>query len=146
MSPVTLSVGRRVPLFALALFLAVPVQVWAEHHTNKKPQDPVVGGLMLTDPEAFKTAIATGYRASSLLGAGVFNAAGDQVGSVNDIIVGSDLQVSLTVLSVGGFLGVGSHLVAVPTSEFERGANGEILLAGATRETLAALPEFRFME
>ena len=134
------------PIVVLCATLVAPTSLMADHHEKKTPPDPVVGGLMLTDPEAFKTAIATGYRASDLLRATVFNDSGEEVGSIDDIIVGSDLQVSLAVLSVGGFLGVGSRLVAIPTREFDSGANGEIILSGATSEALMALPEFRFME
>ena len=117
----------------------------AAHHEGAGKQDPVVGGLMIEDADAFVDAITTGYRASRLLGAGVFNDTGEQVGSVNEVVVGSDLRVGVAIISVGGFLGVGSRLVAIPADRFERNASGDIVLPGATKKALSDLPEFKYL-
>jgi hypothetical protein len=47
------------------------------------------------------------------------------------------------VLSVGGFLGMGTHLVAVPFSSIQI-VDKQIRLPGATRDSLKALPEFKY--
>ena len=47
------------------------------------------------------------------------------------------------ILSVGGFLGMGTHLVAVPFSEI-RIVQKEMQLPDATKDSLEALPEFKY--
>jgi len=47
------------------------------------------------------------------------------------------------VLSVGGFLGVGAHLVAVPYTQLQP-AGDHMVLAGGNKEALKALPEFKY--
>jgi sporulation protein YlmC with PRC-barrel domain len=54
------------------------------------------------------------WRGSELVGATVYNEQGNSVGTISDLLVGSDGSVSNAILSVGGFLGVGSKLVEVP--------------------------------
>ncbi len=55
-----------------------------------------------------------GWRSSQIVGATVYNDRDERIGSVDDLIVGQDGRVSEAVLSVGGFLGFGAKLVAVP--------------------------------
>ncbi len=135
-------------LLASAVVLGVVIgggAALAAHHEGAAKEDPVVGGLMIEDPEAFVDAITTGFRASRLLGAGVLNQTGEHVGSINDIVVGSDLRVGVAIVSVGGFLGVGSRLVAIPADRFERNASGDLVLPGATKKALSELPEFKYI-
>jgi sporulation protein YlmC with PRC-barrel domain len=54
------------------------------------------------------------WRGSELLGATVYNDQGDSIGTVNDLLLSSDGTFSNAVLSVGGFLGMGSKLIEVP--------------------------------
>ncbi len=56
----------------------------------------------------------------------------------------AELRVLYAVLQVGGFLGLGAHLVAVPHDSFNFDQNGKITLPGASREALRKLPEFVF--
>jgi sporulation protein YlmC with PRC-barrel domain len=54
------------------------------------------------------------WRASKLVGLKVYNDANESVGSINDLLVDKNGAVKAVVIGVGGFLGVGEHLVAVP--------------------------------
>jgi sporulation protein YlmC with PRC-barrel domain len=63
------------------------------------------GGLVKTHDD---------WRASGLVGATVYNDQGDSIGTVNDLLLSSDGTIQNAVISVGGFLGIGSKLVAVP--------------------------------
>ncbi|MGE5537128.1 MAG: hypothetical protein ACM30I_00810 [Gemmatimonas sp.] len=47
------------------------------------------------------------------------------------------------VLSVGGFLGIGDHLVALPYDTLKI-SEDRIVVAGGTREQLKALPQFKY--
>ncbi len=54
------------------------------------------------------------WRASKVVGLGVYNENNENLGSINDLLTDASGNIKAVVLSVGGFLGVGSHLVAVP--------------------------------
>ena len=60
------------------------------------------------------TTLADGYRSSKMIGSGVTNDAQETIGKLDDLLVGRSDKVLYAVISVGGFLGVGSKLVAVP--------------------------------
>jgi len=59
------------------------------------------------------------FRASKLVGSNVYNQGGQTIGSVDDLLIGSDGKISQAVVSVGGFLGIGGKLVAVPFDQFK---------------------------
>jgi sporulation protein YlmC with PRC-barrel domain len=54
------------------------------------------------------------WRASKLVGLSVYNDNNESLGSINDLLMDKDGGIKGVVLGVGGFLGVGEHLVAVP--------------------------------
>ncbi|GLR91896.1 photosystem reaction center subunit H [Bradyrhizobium iriomotense] len=61
------------------------------------------------------TTSATGdWRAAKMVGLKVYNEANESVGSINDLLMDKSGNIKLVVLGVGGFLGMGEHLVAVP--------------------------------
>ncbi len=87
------------------------------------------------------TSLESGYRASKLIGSNVVNESNEVVGKVDDLIVTRNENVPFVVLSVGGFLGVGKKYVVVLSSTLE--VNGKtILLRGATKEAVKALPNY----
>jgi hypothetical protein len=89
--------------------------------------------------------VAKGYRASKLHGATVQNDKNEKIGTIDDLIVGKD-QVLFAVLQVGGFLGIGGHLVAVPYKTLTLDDTGaKITLPGASKDELKKLPEFRYL-
>jgi sporulation protein YlmC with PRC-barrel domain len=70
-------------------------------------------------PDATATTTATtsasgDWRASKVVGLKVYNDANESVGSINEILMDKNGNIKLVVLGVGGFLGMGEHLVAVP--------------------------------
>jgi hypothetical protein len=87
--------------------------------------------------------VANGYRASKIIGASVVNDADETVGKVDDVILGSDESSAYLVLSVGGFLGVGTKLVALPYNVLKIQAN-KVTMPGANKDALKALPEFKY--
>lgn len=54
------------------------------------------------------------WRASKLVGLSVYNDKNESVGSINDLLTDKNGRITAVVIGVGGFLGVGEHLVAVP--------------------------------
>ncbi len=88
--------------------------------------------------------VARGYRASDLVGAAVVNSVGETIGSVDDLIVDRE-QVLFAILEVGGFLGVGGFLVAIPYQALAISADGStITFAQGSRAELEQLPEFEY--
>ena len=87
--------------------------------------------------------LGDGYRASKIIGARVDNDANDKIGTVNDIIIDRGNNTMYVVLSVGGFLGMGDHLVALPYSMLKIQPD-KITLPGGTKQALMNLPEFKY--
>ena len=78
-----------------------------------------------------------------MIGASVVNEANDTVGTVDDIIIGQDGKSPFVVLSVGGFLGMGTKLIVLPYEQLKATEN-KLLLPGATKDSLKNLPEFKY--
>ena len=90
--------------------------------------------------------VAKGYRASELAGADVENSTGEKIGSIDDLIVDRE-KVLFAILQVGGFLGIGGFLVAIPYNSLEINEDGsKIVLAQGSKEELQKLPEFKYEE
>jgi hypothetical protein len=89
-------------------------------------------------------AVADGVRASELKGKAVYNQSNEHIGSLDDLIIGKD-RVLFAILQVGGFLGLGSHYVAVPYDALQiGGAPLKVVLPNATKKELKSLPEFEY--
>lgn len=54
------------------------------------------------------------WRTSKLVGLSVYNDKNESIGSINDLLTDKSGKIVAVVIGVGGFLGVGEHLVAVP--------------------------------
>src|SRR6202011_3771769 len=54
------------------------------------------------------------WRASKVVGLSVYNDNNESIGSINDLLTDKSGNIKAAVIGVGGFLGMGSHLVAVP--------------------------------
>jgi sporulation protein YlmC with PRC-barrel domain len=90
--------------------------------------------------------VAKGYRMSKLIGSSVSNDKSEKIGTVDDVIADKDKkQLSFAVLQVGGFLGVGGHLVAVPYDSLVIDDTGQkITLPGASKDELKKLSQFNY--
>jgi sporulation protein YlmC with PRC-barrel domain len=89
--------------------------------------------------------VGKGLRVSKLIGTTVVNDKNESVGKLDDIVVDNN-NVMFAVLQVGGFLGVGSHLVAVPYNSLRIADNGRrIELPGASKDELKKLVEFKYL-
>ena len=87
--------------------------------------------------------LAAGYRASKVIGSSVVNDANETIGKIDDLLVSSDGKRPYVVLSIGGFLGMGSHMVIVPYDSLKFTDN-KVTLPGGTKEGLKMLPEFKY--
>lgn len=91
-------------------------------------------------------AIRSGRRASKLIGSAVYNENNESIGEVDDILLPPGGSSPVAVISVGGFLGIGAKLVAVPFDRLQAagGSNNRWTLAGATKDSLGSLPTFTY--
>ncbi len=53
------------------------------------------------------------WRASKVVGLNVYNDSNEKIGSINDLLMDKGGKIGAAVIGVGGFLGMGEHLVAV---------------------------------
>jgi sporulation protein YlmC with PRC-barrel domain len=105
---------------------------------------PIAGVATLGVAVAQADLIATGWRASKLLHADVYNDKNEKIGTISDLIVAPDGTLSVAVIDVGGFLGLGTHRVAIPVQQFKHISPPRLTLPGATKEALKRLPEFQY--
>jgi sporulation protein YlmC with PRC-barrel domain len=76
-----------------------------------------------------------------LIGHDVYNDKNQKIGKIDDIIVSPKKTASWAIIGVGGFLGIGNKDVAIPMDHLH--FNGDkLILPGATKEQLKALPPF----
>jgi len=85
--------------------------------------------------------LAAGYRSSKVVGSSVD--ANETIGKIDDLLVSRDGRQPYAVLSIGGFLGMGTRLVVVPY-ETLRFADKKVMLPGGTKDGLKMLPEFKY--
>ena len=110
-------------------------QQWQTENAAKAPTTPTFG----IDDSVF----AGSARASKLIGSKVFM--GDtSIGQIEDVLVTLDhATVTAVILSVGGFLGIGDKLVAVPVNRIRVGPEARFI-TDLTKEQLANAPAFDF--
>jgi sporulation protein YlmC with PRC-barrel domain len=90
------------------------------------------------------TAILNGWSVKkSILNKPVTNEDGQRVGVIHDIIVAPDKSVSFAIVAANQFVGVSHHDVAIPIEQLDI-VGGKIVLAGATKAAIKALPEFEY--
>jgi sporulation protein YlmC with PRC-barrel domain len=84
------------------------------------------------------------WLAGNLWNKSVYNAAGQPIGDLKDVLVGPDGKVQALIIGVGGFLGLGEKNVAVDYSFLEK--NGAItpgrITLNMTEQDLRSAPAF----
>jgi len=104
----------------------------------KPPPKPVDGLIMM---QSDNTVLA-----SSLIGAKVTGADGEGTAEISDVIVKTDGTIDGVVVSVGGFLGLGAHSVAVKWDkiQLQPQPDGKTKLSlSASRDDLKAAAKFK---
>jgi hypothetical protein len=87
-------------------------------------------------------------RASKVIGSSVYNDHDEKVGSIDDLLIGKSGKMN-AVLSVGGFLGMGTKYVEVPYSELifgntQKDSDNRVVLKGATKESLKTQAAYNY--
>ncbi len=121
--------------------LGLTIVLWVSVATPLLAQQPA-------SSEA-KTAVASvrlvnGYRASKLIGSAVNNAQNQQIGSVSDLFLSKQNEVAIAIVSIGGFLGIGNKLVAVPIDKLQISDGPKVVMAEGTKEKLEKMPNVEY--
>jgi hypothetical protein len=83
-------------------------------------------------------------RVSKVVGASVYNDQNQSIGSIDDVLMRDDNhKTDMVVLSVGGFLGMGSKLVSVPFDQLKI-ENDKVVMPGATKASLEGMPDYHY--
>lgn len=96
----------------------------------------------------FSTVAKDEMFSSKLKGLNVYNQKDEKVGEITDLAIGKGEQIQAMILSVGGFLGMGEHYVAVSPSSVRVSYNKDkdtwSAKMNTTKEALKAAPEFKY--
>jgi sporulation protein YlmC with PRC-barrel domain len=117
--------------------------------TTKPPPAPIAGRAPLGVTVIEMEAVVLGWSVKKdLLGKAVTNDKNERIGKVDDLIITPSADVkmphaSFAVIGVGGFLGIGTKDVVIPMEQIKLQGN-RLVLAGASKEALKALPEFKY--
>jgi sporulation protein YlmC with PRC-barrel domain len=105
---------------------------------EQQPGEPAVTDPMVEiDPEHGET-----LRVGALRGMRVQNAAGEDIGRIDDVVLDRDGSVSYVALSYGGVFGFGDKLFAVPWEEVQFVPEEPHVVVNLSRETLDRLEGF----
>ncbi len=101
---------------AMALFGAALITVPATAQTQRPMDQGPRATERTTDAKApaLYQMKAGQWRASKLDGLDVYNPNNEKIGDISELIIDRGGKVEAVVIGVGGFLGMGEHLVAVP--------------------------------
>src|SRR5271156_4775802 len=128
---------KKIALIAAALaVLATPVLAEEAKTTGTAPADA-----------KFSTVSKDEMFSSKLKGLNVYNQKEEAIGEISDLAI-KNHQVDALILSVGGFLGMGEHYVAVsPASvnvRYDAKDNKWLASMNTTKEALKEAPEFKY--
>lgn len=126
-----------------------PAMEGAQQVPEEVPSTGAVGEVApeepITPPPAeavIPAQAADELRADALIGMSVFNADGNKVGEVKDILFNDKGQATGVVLSVGGVLGLGAKSVGLNWSEVDVRPDSEMVRVNYSKEQLEAAPDF----
>ena len=114
----------------------------AGNPTNRASGSPSARSMVTTDN--------VGMRASKIVGSAVYDDHDQKIGSVDDLVIGNDKTLN-AVISVGGFLGLGSKMVEVPFDKLQfANTNGSsddhVVMPGMSKDALKAMPDYHYAD
>ena len=113
----------------------------------------IAGSMLLASAAFAESPDATfkgDWRTSKVVGLNVYNDRNESIGAINDLLMDKSGNVKAAVISVGGFLGMGSRLVAIsfdklkfsdtPVAYSGAGASNNMGKSSTTTGSTAAQP------
>ena len=109
-----------------------------------------VPGFAQASKDNFVTVQPAGqWLASQFMGQPVTNDAGENIGSISDLLFDKSGRIANVVIGVGGFLGIGEKSIALPYSALSITADPEgkrVVKVAVSKDQLKAAPDFKATE
>jgi sporulation protein YlmC with PRC-barrel domain len=83
---------------------------------------------------------------SNLVGMSVTNSNNDDIGKIDNLLLNKDGELTGVVVSVGGFLGIGSKHIALPMSEVQINPGQKKAMVSLSKDDLKSAPDFKTKE
>jgi len=131
-----------------AVLAAGPTMAQSTNHaTSTAPATGYTGNTAPNDRNPVMTQTGEA-RASKVVGSSVYNDRDQKVGSIDDLVIDKQGHIN-AILSVGGFLGMGSKYVEVPYANLtfgntQRDSDNRVVMKGATKESLQSTPGYNY--
>ena len=109
-----------------------PAETATQQQVTPPPSDAIIPAENVTD-----------MRADKLIGTSVYNAGGEEVGSVQDIVFDKDGKIVGVVLKVGGLLGIGGKSVGLKWNEVQVAPQDGTIKVNYTEDQLKVAPAFK---
>lgn len=97
---------------------------------------------------SFVTVQNTDMLSSNVVGLDIYNQQNNSIGKIQDIAFDASKQITGYILSVGGFLGMGTHYVAVDPNavmvQYDAANKTWRATMNATKDQLKSAPEFKY--
>jgi sporulation protein YlmC with PRC-barrel domain len=115
-------------------------QASEEQREQNRKQQSTFAPEQVSESE-MKKSVSEINKASSFIGMKVQNLENEKIGSVNDLVFDpTNGKISYAVLSVGGFLGVGDKLIAVPITSLKARPGANHLVLNMDRNKVESAP------
>ena len=144
----------RLTFLGVAAALAIAARPVLAQQTPDPPKGPAAtaspnpsGAPTSPDLTVATVKLQGGFRISKLIGSAVYNDQNEKIGSLDDLITKDGSQIIMAVVSVGGFLGMGNKLVAVPYDQLHLEMNKDqpkVTIPNASKDALGAMPNFTY--
>jgi len=124
--------------FLASLALAVGLSSLALYGADEKVVSPAKPGEQ-------PAVVATAFKASTLIGMTVKNTKDEKVGTISDFVVDAPTgRIRYAAVSVGGFLGIGDKLFAIPWKAMllKHESNGACFVLDVNKDRLRNAPGF----
>jgi sporulation protein YlmC with PRC-barrel domain len=128
----------------LGLIVAISASVALAQNPALKDRAPTVQAQVAPGHDG-KVMAATAFPTGKLKGLHVRNPKGETIGSVDDLVINvAEGKVNYVAMSVGGVLGIGDKLFAVPFREmkFNHGKDEMFFVLDVSKEKLEKAPGF----
>jgi sporulation protein YlmC with PRC-barrel domain len=142
-------------VLTLAGFLVIPgasAQTETSPGTGREPSVDRPSGMTPSTPSGEKpspkssTTLSTSKElyTSDLIGATVKNPEGESLGSIQELVLDpKEAKIKNAVVSMGGLLGIGGRLVAIPWQEVTPQSDGKAVVVAMGKEELQSAPEWK---
>ncbi len=125
---------------------------WTAADPNRVARDRAASERLSADRNTASTTSTADFNSygeisgNAFIGTNVRNQNNETVGKVEDVYIDDRGTIRTVVVSVGGFLGVGTKDVAVRWSDIGRSRDGKslVLTTNWTKDSLKAMPEYKY--